>query len=198
MKFQITFNIPPVTDFKTDEDQKDDETLAKLESQEKIIDSRIAAISAEQSISTVDPIEMQIQDLADGIVAEKPKSKADRITELKYQKRDIRDASDIVARKQKKGLYEVGRQLANHLKKPHDALERQLVDALIVVHGLHMEYFAAKRHLINSGIGIYTNFLSNIDDVLGIPVDNNTELAKFFREAVKKGLIKKMPAGLLA
>jgi hypothetical protein len=63
---------------------------------------------------------------------------------------------------------------------------------------LHLEYFQAKRHLINNGIGIYTNFLSNIDDVLGIPVDNNTELAKLFREAVKKGHLKKMPSGLLA
>jgi hypothetical protein len=123
----MTFNIPPVTDFLTDEDRKDNETQVKLNAQENIIDSKITEISAEQLISIVDPIGLQIQDLADGIVLEKPKSKADCITELKYQKRDINDAKDVVAKKQKKGLYEAGRKLANHLKKPHDAFEKKLL-----------------------------------------------------------------------
>jgi hypothetical protein len=49
--------------------------------------------------------------------------------------------------------------------------------------------------LLNAGIGIYQNYLSSIDDVLGLPVDSNTELAAFFREAVKKGQLRKMPEG---
>jgi hypothetical protein len=191
----VTINIPPLSDFLTNEDRSLNETQAKLDTQDKMNDAKIAAINAEPPPSANEPLDLQISDLANGITAQQPKSKDDRITELKYRKRDINEAKDSVARKQKAGLGNAARRLADHLKLPVKAHEKKMVDAMVLAYELHLEYFWPKRHLINNGIGTYGNFQSNIDDVLGIPTDKNSPLATFFHQAVKDGHLKAMPKG---
>jgi hypothetical protein len=40
------------------------------------------------------------------------------------------------------------------------------------------------------------NFLNDVDEVMGLPVDRNTPIAELFRQAVRARTISKMPVGL--
>jgi hypothetical protein len=189
----MTFKFPTVESFFTDNDLELKETQTKLKAQKTISDSTLAAIYAEPPIAT---LELNIQDIANGVAFEVPKSKDARITELKAQNRDINDAMDITAKAQMQGWLRAAKRLIENMRPEHDVFEKKLIEALVVVHELHLEYFRAKRHLINNGIPTFGLFTNRVDEVLGVPVNQHTAIASVFREAVKAGHLSKMPEGL--
>jgi hypothetical protein len=85
---------------------------------------------------------------------------------------------------------------ATEIKPQEQEQERKLFEALVPAHEAWLEYWSSRRQLINSGFGTHGLFGMDLDDVLGIPVNGNTQLAFIFREAVKSGRLRTMPNGL--
>jgi hypothetical protein len=98
-----------------------------------------------------------------------------------------------MAEKERQVTIKAGARLAKDIKPQVDIAERELADALVIAHDKHLTYFNAKRHLINGGCGLNGLFASNVDDVLGVPVDKGTPLADLFRAAVRAGYLKSAP-----
>jgi multidrug efflux pump subunit AcrA (membrane-fusion protein) len=135
----------------------------------------------------------QVQNLIAGLETPRPQPLAARRTELQYVIRDIEQALDFMAGKERQVTIKAGARLAKDIKPQVDIAERELVEALVIAHEKHLTYFNAKRHLINGGIGLNGLFASGVDGVLGIPVDKGTPLADLFRAAVRAGYLKSAP-----
>ena len=127
-----------------------------------------------------------------------PKTFVERRVELQHAIRDIESALDYMAGKERSANYHAGKRLAEFMKPQALAAEKSLAEKAVAFHEAHFHYWTAKRHLINEGIGIYGNFQSNVDDVVGLPTDNGSPMAAYFREAIENGHIKKMPVGFQA
>jgi hypothetical protein len=185
-----------MADFLTDEDRQDEDTQAKLDTQMRTLDTKIAQIAAEPPVSEANPTASTISDLANGITVKQPQSKSTRINELKRLKREIQAAKDFLSIKQKSCRVEAGMRLAKAMTKHSEDGEKLIIDRAVALYDAQLQYFKAKRHLINEGTGTYGLFTSNIDDILDIPVNNYTMLAALFRDAVKDGLLRKLPGDL--
>jgi hypothetical protein len=164
-------------------------TLKRLTAELAVVKSAIAS----NENPDPDP-EARLEQLIAGETVSPPKSWEDQYRELQYAIRDTNEALDALALKEKQIRLVAGQKLANDIKPQADALEKQLIDALVVARGFHLEYFRAKRYLINNGIGTFGNFGSSVDEVLGLPTDG-TPLSDLFSDAVKKGLLLSQPKG---
>jgi hypothetical protein len=158
----------------------------------KRIDAEIAAVDAAADGNSADP---DIDDLLKGNITTAP-SLPERKRSLLRSKQKVNDHTDKLFVRLDAERTKARMKHAADIKPEVDGLEKEILNASIALHKLHLGYFQAKRSFLNNSIGTYGNFSSTITDILGVPVDSNTKWAWMFREAVKKGLIKQMPAGL--
>jgi hypothetical protein len=188
-------SVKPITDFYTDDDRAIIARKAELVATGKRRQSELAELDS--AIATQGDIapdqDDQVQNLIAGIETPRPQPLTARRTELQYIIRDIEQALDFMAGRERQVTINAGARLAKEIKPQVDLAEIELAQALAIAHEKHLTYFNAKRHLINSGIGLNGLFGSNVDDVLGIPVDKGTALADLFRAAVKAGYLKSAP-----
>ena len=154
-----------------------------------------AEISAGDAVADGNSADPDIGDLIRGDITASP-SWSERRLSLLRSKQKLNDHIDALSLKLDKENTKAEMKLAAEIEPAVDALEKEIIDAAVVLHALQSKHFAAKRSFLNNGIGTYGNFSSTIDDVLGVPVNGNTPLAWLFREAVKKGQLKRMPVGL--
>jgi hypothetical protein len=101
-----------------------------------------------------------------------------------------------MAGKERQVNIKAGARLAKDIKPQVDKAEKELAEALVIAHEKHLTYWQAKRHLINAGTGLNGLFDSNVDDVLGIPVDKQSPLHDYFHAAERCGHLKSVPAVL--
>jgi hypothetical protein len=158
----------------------------------KNIKAEIAACDADADGNSADP---DLDDLLSGNITTSP-SRHERQQSLLRSAHKVNTYIDTLSGKFKSERKKGEMKLASEIKPAVDALEKEIIEAAVRLHKLHLDYFLGKRSFINNGIGLHGNFSSTIDDVLGVPVNGNTAWAWMFREAVKKGLLKAMPAGL--
>jgi hypothetical protein len=163
----------------------------RCEADLKAIDASIANNDA-----TYPNREDQIETILAGEEVKRPEPLSTQRITIQHRIHDIEQALDFIAGKVRQVNYEAGARLAKDIKAEHDVAENELTTAMVVVYEKHLAYWKDKRSLLNKGIGLYGLFSSNIDDVLGIPVDRNTPLADFFREQVHAGNLKRLPKDL--
>ena len=188
--------IKPVASYYSDDDKAilaRKAELAATGKRRQIELAELDAAIAEQGNPNSTP-EDTIQNLIAGIEVPRPPPLSERRTALQYVIRDIEQALDYLAGKERQININAGARLAKDIKPQHDAAEKELVDALLIAHQKHLLYWNAKRHLLNNGIGLYGNFNVDADEVLGIPVNGGSTLAEYFRDAVKAGYIQTLPA----
>jgi hypothetical protein len=145
----------------------------------KNIDAQIITGDSVEDGASADP---DIDDLLNGNITT-PQSWPERKISLLRLKQKLNNHIDALSVKYKIEQTKSGMKLAAEIKPQVDKLEKEIVDAAIVLHKLHLKHFQAKRSFLNNSIGTYGNFSSTIDDVLGVPVSSHTKLAQFFLEA---------------
>jgi hypothetical protein len=191
----LTITIKPIASYYTDDDRaviaRQTELAATGKRRQAALAELDSAIATQGDIAPDQ--DDQVQNLIEGIETHRPQPVTAKRTELQYIIRDIEQALDYMAGKERELTIKAGARLARDLKPQADLAERELVEALVIAHEKHLTYFNAKRHLINGGIGLNGLFASNVDDVLGIPVDKGTPLADLFRAAVRAGYLKSAP-----
>jgi hypothetical protein len=139
-------------------------------------ESRIAMVMAEQEIPATDDTDTKLTSellLLEGIAEAKESYKP----KLAAAKREATDA--ILA----------------GVKKPHDEIMLRLIAGLIEAHKANVELFDLRRQLRDNDCG-WRNGVAELapDEVLGAPAIH-CHLADFFRECVKRGYLKSLPAG---
>jgi hypothetical protein len=188
-------HIKPLSTYYDD----DDRAILTKQSELKLLAKRwqgeLANIDAK--IANRADVEIQsedsVQNLIDGIETERPIPLGAQRNTIQHKIRDTDMAEDWIADKVRVLNIKAGRKLAADIKPQADAAETALADAMIVVHEKQLVCWNAKRHLIGNGIGCFGLFDSNDDDILGIPVDRGTPLADYFRNAVKRRLLRSVP-----
>jgi hypothetical protein len=192
----ITFK--PIASYYTDDDRAVLSRIADLKAAAKRRQIELAEVDAAiDNRASTDPVpEKQIQNLIDGIEVQRPPPLSAKRTAIQYIIRDIEQALDFMAGKERQLNINAGARLAKDIKPQHDIAAKELADALVIAHDKHLAYWQTKRALINGAIGLHGLFDSNIDDVLGIPVDKGTALHDYFHYAVNAGHIRNVPAAL--
>jgi hypothetical protein len=190
--------IQPIASYYNDDEKAVIARKADLTAAGKRRRSELAAIDAEMmnQIDTDTLPEDQIQNLIAGIEVARPQPLSAQRTELQYIIRDIEQALEFMADKERQLNVKAGARLAKDIKPHVDKAEKELADALVIASAKHLVCWHAKRHLINSGIGLHGLFDSNVDDVLGIPVGHGAPLSTYFYSAVKSGHLKSVPESL--
>jgi hypothetical protein len=145
----------------------------------KNIDAEITAGDLVADGASADP---DIDDLLNGNITTSQSWPERRISLLRL-KQKLNNHIDSLWVKYKRERTNAEMKLAAEIKPQVDKLEKEIVDAALVLHKLHVKHFQAKRSFLNNSIGIYGNFSSTIDEVLGVPVSSHTKLAQFFLEA---------------
>jgi hypothetical protein len=158
----------------------------------KNIDAEIAAGDAAADGNSADP---DLDDLLSGNITTTPSWPEQRHSLLR-SKQKVNDYLDKLYVKLDKECEKAKIKLAAEIKPQVDSLEKQIIDAAVALYELQLDHFTSKRSFLSNGIGTYGNFSSTIDDVLGVPTNNSTAIARLFHEAVKKGQLKSMPAGI--
>src|SRR5260221_1332569 len=120
------------------------------------------AAAADGKSTEPDP-NASVKDLLKGTVITSP-TWSERRNSLLRSVRKFDNHIDELSVTAKKLRYQAELKLAAEIKPQADALEKRLVDAAVAFHDAHLEYWSNKRALLNAGIGIYGNFLSNADD----------------------------------
>jgi hypothetical protein len=139
---------------------------------EKNITAEIAAcVAAADDNGTEDNLE----DLLNGNITTTP-TRSERINSLLRSKQKVSNYIDKLSGNLKTEDAKAAMKYAAEIKSQVDGLEKEIVDAAVVLHKLHLKHFQAKRSFLNNSIGTYGNFSLSIDDVLGIPVNNHTRL----------------------
>jgi hypothetical protein len=170
-------------------------TLVEIEDAKAAVNNINAEIVAGDAAADGNSADPDLDDLLNGNITTAP-SWSERRLSLLRSKQKVNGHLDKLFLRLNAERTKARMKHAVKIKPEVDGLEKEIIDAAIVLHKLHLDYFQAKRSFINNSIGTYGNFSCTIDDILGAPVDSNTKWAWMFREAVKKGLIKQMPAGL--
>lgn len=190
--------IKPIASYYNADDKAIFASIDQLEATAKRLDSDLATVDAAIANDTnpdPDP-DSRLANLIAGNSVQPIKSWSTRRIELQHAMRDVETALDFMASKKRAVEYQAGARLAKEIKTQHDAAEKAVVDALVVAHEKHFLYWQAKRHLLNNGIGIYGLFSSDVDNVLGIPIDKGSPLADLLRTAVTNGFLKSVPESL--
>jgi hypothetical protein len=157
--------------------------------------TELAAIDAKITVpDAVDSrTEDRVQSLITGIEVKRPPPLNQQRMEIQYAIRDLEEALDFMAGKELQANLNAGARLAQDIKPAVDAVAKELFDALALAHDKHLQYWTAKRHIINLGVGLNGLFDSNVDDVLGIPIDKGSPLAFVLREAVRQKHLPRVP-----
>jgi hypothetical protein len=186
------------TDYFTDADKavlrdKEDAKAAKKKYLADIAAGDAANAAGE---STEPDPSASIDDIINGNVITTPTwSEQRRNIQRSIQRLD--DHIDKLSIAENEILFRARRKIAaTEIKPQEQEQEKKLFEALVPAHEAWLEYWSSKRQLINSGFGTHGLFGIDLDDVLGIPVNGNTNLAFIFREAVKAGKLRTMPKGL--
>jgi hypothetical protein len=153
-----------------------------------------AAVAAGESTEP-DP-SASIDDIINGNVITTPTwSEQRRNLQRSIQRLD--DHTDKLSVAENEIRYRARRKIAaTEIKPQEEEQEKKLLESLVGVHAAWSDYWSSKRQLINSGFGTHGLFGIDLDDVLGIPVNGNTQLAFIFRKAVADGKLRTMPRGL--
>jgi hypothetical protein len=191
-------SIKPIDFYYTDDDRAIIANKAELVATGKRRQAELVeldtAISRQQD--TAPNQDIQVQDLIAGIERPRQKPLDAKRTTLQHVIREIEQALDFMAEKERQVTMKAGARLAKDIKPQVDLAERELAAALVIAHEKHLVCFRAKRALLNNGIGLFGLFDSNIDDILDIPVNKGTPLADYFRGQVAAGHLKNVPAQL--
>ena len=169
--------------FRTDEGKALRIELEDAKVAEKNITAEIAAAIAAGDNNT--DYDANLEDLLNGNIITTP-TPAERINSLHRSKQRVSNYTDTLSVKLKAEDTKAEMKYAAEIKPQVDELEKEIVDAAVVLHKLQLKHFQAKRSFINNGISTYGNFSLSIDDVLGIPVNNNTALASIFRKPSRR------------
>jgi hypothetical protein len=171
-------------------------TLVEIEdakaAEKNITAEIVAGDAAAADGNSADP---DLDDLLSGNITTAPSWPEQKLSLLR-SKQKVNDYLDKLFLRLDKERTKARMKHAAEIKPEVDSLEKEIIDAAVVLHKLHLNYFQAKRSFLNNSIGTYGNFSSTITDVLGVPVDSNTKWAWMFSQAVKNGLLKQMPEGL--
>jgi hypothetical protein len=190
-------SFKPLDSYYSDDDRAVVARTAQLVAARDRRQTELADIDIAIAKHDVDPTpDDQIENLIAGIDVPPPQPLSAKRTALQHVIRDINEALDFMKGKGREVTIKAGVRLAKDIKPQHDIAAKELAAALVVVHEKHQIYWAAKRHLVNTGVGLHGLFDSNIDEILGIPVDKGTRLADVFRAAVAAGHLKAMPVEL--
>jgi hypothetical protein len=191
-------SFKPIESYYTNDDNAVIVRTAELAAAGKRCQAELAELdSAIANQDKIGPtLDDQVQNLIAGIDVPRPPPLSAKRIELQYKIRDIEQALDFMARKERQVIIKAGARLAKDIKPQVDIAEKELVDALVIAHAKHLVCFQAKRKLINEGIGLHGLLGSNVDDVLGIPVDKCSALHDFFYAAVRAGNLKTVPESL--
>jgi cephalosporin hydroxylase len=191
-------SFKPIASYYTEDDKAVIARKAELAATGRRRQSELAEVDiAIAEHRDIDPAAVdQIQNLIAGIEVVRPQPLGEKRTALQYVIRDIEQALDFMAGQERQVTMKAGARLAKDIKPQVDTAAKELADALVIAHEKHLAYWNGKRHLINSGIGLNGLFDSNVDEILGIPVDKGTPLADLFRAAVHAGNLKTVPVAL--
>ncbi len=188
----------PISSYYSDDDKAVIARKAELAAAgkcRKIELAEVDATIAKQGDTNPNPDD-QVQSLIAGIDVPRPQPLSAKRTELQYIIRDIEMASDFMAGKERQANIKAGARLAKDMKPQVDIAAKELAAALVIAHEKHLTYWNGKRHLVNAGTGMNGLFDSNVDDVLGVPVDKCSALHDYFYAEVKAGHLKAVPESL--
>jgi hypothetical protein len=111
---------------------------------------------------------------------------------------DLEDACEIHHGKMRTIRNNAAKDFCNSIKPEHDAIVKRLVAALAEAQAAHLEYHNLRTDLRANDIGFFGICNMNFYELLGGPTDKASHLTDIFREAMKLGLLNKIPAGLRA
>jgi hypothetical protein len=168
-----------ISKFETEEGKAIRAEIAEAGVAIKTIDGEITAGDLVADGASADP---DIDDLLNGNITTSQSWPERRISLLRL-KQKLNNHIDALSIKYKTERTKAEMKLAAEIKPQVDKLEKEIVDAALVLHKLHVKHFQGKRSFLNNGIGTYGIFSSTIDEVLGVPVSSHTKLAQFFLEA---------------
>jgi hypothetical protein len=162
--------------------------LARRQSELAAIDAKITVPDAADSRT-----EDRVQSLITGTEVKRPPPLNQQRTETQYAIHDLEEALDYMAGRELQANLNAGARLAQDIKPQVDIAAKELFEALALAHDKHLQYWTAKRHVINLGVGLSGLFDSSIDDVMGIPTDKGSPLAFILREAVRQKHLRNAP-----
>jgi hypothetical protein len=185
----------PIEAYYTDDDKAIIARKAELAATGKRLQSELAALDAAIAAQSDLPTpEDRIQNLIAGTAPQKPPSA--KRTELQIAIRDIEQALDYMAGKERRVTMTAGARLCKDVKPQVDKAEKELAAAMVIAHEKQFMRWQAKQYLVNAGTGLNGLFDSNVEKILGVPVDKGSVLHDYFYAAVKAGHLRAVPAAL--
>jgi hypothetical protein len=189
--------IKPIEAYYSDDDKAIIARKAELVAAGKRRQSELAEVDAAITAHDPNPTpEDAVQNLIDGVEAPRPQPLSEKRTALQHVLRDIEEALHFMNGKERRAKMNAGARLAKDIRPQVDKAEKELVAALVIAHEKHLTFWQAKHHLIDAATGLNGLFESNVDDILGVPVNKQSPLADLFRTAVKANHLKSIPAVL--
>jgi hypothetical protein len=82
------------------------------------------------------------------------------------------------------------------LKPAHDAIMKRLIGPLVEVQSAFVELSAMRQELCDKEIGLFNGVCELLPDFLDSPTNGYSEMADFFRAAVKAGYLRSIPKEL--
>jgi hypothetical protein len=190
--------IKPISSYYNDDDVAVIARKAELNAALTCRQSELAEVDAAIASRTEimpDP-EERIESLIAGIDVPRPQPLGVKRTELQYMIIDIKAALEFMSGKERQVNHKASIRLTKDIRPQVDLAETELVDALVLAHRKHLDYWRGKRHLLNHDIHLCGLFESRVDDILGVPLNGQTPLADLFRAAVKSRHLKVLPVEL--
>ena len=138
--------------FRTDEGKALRIELEDAKVAEKNITAEIAAAIAAGDNNT--DYDANLEDLLNGNIITTP-TPAERINSLHRSKQRVSNYTDTLSVKLKAEDTKAEMKYAAEIKPQVDGLEKEIVDAAVVLHKLQLKHFQAKRSFINNGISTY-------------------------------------------
>ena len=191
----MTINVPSLETFS--KEVRDGALLAqKLNADKEAAKAEVYRLRDLKSAGTDDNRASRIAAIAAGKDVTEPDD-LDHLLKIEMNRwRDVEDACELQRGAMRTIRHNAGRQFCSEIAPKHDAIVKRIVDALAVAQEAHLEYYNLQTDLCANEIGYHGICKLQFYDPLGSPKDRSTNLADKFREAIKSGLLTKMPEGL--
>jgi hypothetical protein len=121
-------------------------------------------------------------------------SNEEKLNQEHRQLAAIESAIEFVDRELYKQKHKLAVEHCKNKRPEHDAIMRRLYAALLETHSAWSELYALKRELIDTGIGLHGICQHTPETFLSTPNNAYSPMADFFREGLRHGWTKKIPA----
>jgi hypothetical protein len=153
-----------------------------------------AAIDRNEN-SDVSP-ELRIQAIAEGRSLPVPATLESRLHAVQVKIQSKNDALDYLAGKEKLLREQAQKRMVDEARPQIAAQTQALWDAFANLYEKYVPLWQARRHLHGNSVRTFELFNDSFEEFLGIPQGVNPAWSELFRQGIKAGHIRKMPAAL--